>query len=125
VHDAGGQTYLVREPYEEFLWWLQMPELLHIAGKPSPNKAEVLALSSRVHEALAGAEKAGYRLQSMLGEDEQEPTTEERTNAAESNPREALETDPRRGSKADSSAADPKAKSDSKSREDSPIDSKK
>ncbi|MGA8743134.1 MAG: alpha-amylase family glycosyl hydrolase [Terracidiphilus sp.] len=69
VHNAGDNTYLVQEPYEELLWWLQMPALLRIAGEPSPNKAEVHALSRKVQESLIAAAKAGYRLQSMLGTD--------------------------------------------------------
>jgi hypothetical protein len=67
VHDAGESTYVVCEPYEELLWWLQMPELLSIAGQITPSKSEVRALSARVHGSSAAAEKAGYRLQTMLG----------------------------------------------------------
>jgi hypothetical protein len=67
VHDAGKSTYIVCEPYEELLWWLQMPGLLRIAGEPSPSKSEVKGLSAKVHEASAAADRAGYRLQSMLG----------------------------------------------------------
>jgi glycosidase len=69
VHDAGDSTYVVCEPYEELLWWLQMPELLKIAAQPSPDKSEVKALSVKVHQASAEADKAGYRLQTMLGTD--------------------------------------------------------
>jgi hypothetical protein len=32
VHEAQGHAYLVREPYEELLWWLLMPSLLRLAG---------------------------------------------------------------------------------------------
>jgi hypothetical protein len=76
VHDAGESTYVVCEPYEELLWWLQMPELLSIAGQPSPSKAEIRALNARVHEASAAADKAGYRLQTMLGVDAKKPVTQ-------------------------------------------------
>jgi hypothetical protein len=69
VHDAGASTYVVCEPYEELLWWLQMPELLSIAGQPAPSKSQVRALSSNVNEASVAADKAGYRLQTMLGID--------------------------------------------------------
>ena len=75
VHDAGESTYVVCEPYEELLWWLQMPELLSIAGQASPGKSEVRALSTKVHEASAAADKAGYRLQTMLGIDAKKPET--------------------------------------------------
>jgi hypothetical protein len=72
VHDAGKSTYIVCEPYEELLWWLQMPGLLRIAGEPSPSKSEVKGLSTKVHEASAAADRAGYRLQSMLGIEKEE-----------------------------------------------------
>ena len=75
VHDAGESSYVVCEPYEELLWWLQMPELLSIAGQPSPSKSEVRALSAKVHEASTAADRAGYRLQTMLGVDVKKPET--------------------------------------------------
>jgi glycosidase len=68
AHDAGTHTYLVREPYEELLWWLQMPSLLRIAGQPSPKKADVQTISQPVRESLAEAGHAGYRLDEMLQE---------------------------------------------------------
>ena len=68
AHDAGTHTYLVREPYEELLWWLQMPSLLRIAGQPSPKKANMQAISQPVRESLAEAGHAGYRLDEMLQE---------------------------------------------------------
>jgi hypothetical protein len=115
----------VREPYEEFLWWLQMPELLHIAGKPSPSKAEVHELSNRVREILAEAEKAGYRLQSMLGQDKQMPTPLEEPSRNEPSPIRVQGPDTRHESATDSSATDQKSKGDSKKPEDTPIESKK
>ena len=116
VHEAGEQTYLVREPYEEFLWWLQMPELLHIAAKPSPNRAEVLSLSNKVRETLANAEKAGYRLQAMLGEDEHLPAPEEEVSTAKLSPLEAVNSKPEPGRKSEASrfADDAKSVVDSK-----------
>jgi hypothetical protein len=126
VHDAGGNSYLVREPYEEFLWWLQMPELLRIAGKPSPSKAEVYALSNKVHETLAMAERAGYRLQTMLGQDESKPTTPDQPSASPSMVSKTLGTNQHGKSEADPHpAADSNAKDDSKTRIDTPIESKK
>jgi hypothetical protein len=66
AHDADGSTYVIREPLEELLWWLQMPAFLRLAGEPSPGRAEVQAISRTVRESLSAAEKAGYRLQTML-----------------------------------------------------------
>jgi len=67
LHDAGEYSYLVQEPFEELLWWLQMPALLRLAGQPSASKADVQDVSKRIQESLAEAKKAGYRLQTLLG----------------------------------------------------------
>jgi hypothetical protein len=67
VHEAEGQEYLVRERYEELLWWLQLPSLLRLAGETAPsqvaaNRAVVRTMSKTIDEALAAAEAAGYRV---------------------------------------------------------------
>jgi hypothetical protein len=67
VHEAEGHVYLLREPYEELLWWLLMPSLLRLAGEPSPSRAAVAEMSKTVEEALATAEAAGYRVDLLLG----------------------------------------------------------
>jgi hypothetical protein len=66
VHEAEGRSYLVRELYEELLWWLLMPSLLRLAGEASPSCAAVEKLSRTVEEALAAAEAAGYRIEVLL-----------------------------------------------------------
>jgi glycosidase len=67
VHEADGHTYLIRESYEELLWWLLMPSLLRIAGESEPSRSAVEELSEEVAVALASAEAAGYRIDVMLG----------------------------------------------------------
>ncbi len=67
VHEAEGHDYLIRERYEELLWWLLMPELLRLAGEPSPSRAAVDALGRTVDAALAAAEAAGYRVETLSG----------------------------------------------------------
>jgi glycosidase len=67
VHEAEGHDYLVRERYEELLWWLQLPSLLRLAGETAPsqaaaNRAAVRTMSKTIDEALAAAEAAGYRV---------------------------------------------------------------
>jgi glycosidase len=67
VHEAEGHDYLVRERYEELLWWLQLPSLLRLAGETAPsqaaaNRAAVRTMSKTIEEALAAAEAAGYRV---------------------------------------------------------------
>jgi len=66
AHEAQGHTYIVREPYEELLWWMRMPSLLKLAGETSPRKAEVDSISKCVADALAEAEAAGYRVDGMV-----------------------------------------------------------
>jgi hypothetical protein len=67
VHEAEGHLYLVRESYEELLWWLMMPSLLRLAGETIPSRDEVKALSKTVEEALASAESVNYRIDELLG----------------------------------------------------------
>ena len=67
VHRAEGHDYLIRESYEELLWWLLMPSLLRIAGESAPSAASVEELSKSVAAALASAEAAGYRIDVLLG----------------------------------------------------------
>jgi hypothetical protein len=77
AHDADGSTYVIREPFEELLWWLQMPALLRLAGEPSSGRTEAQAISHTVRESLSAAEKAGYRLQTMLEEPRGETASQE------------------------------------------------
>jgi hypothetical protein len=70
VHDAGGHAYLVRERYEELLWWIQMPRLLRIAAEPVPDRAELWEVSLAIDQAIAEAEAAGYRIDALVGRSE-------------------------------------------------------
>jgi hypothetical protein len=76
VHESEGQTYLVRELYEELLWWLAMPSLLRLAGESAPSRAAVEKVSRTIEDALVTAEAAGYRVDLLLG-----PTTPEDSGA--------------------------------------------
>jgi hypothetical protein len=67
VHQAEGHAYLIREQYEELLWWLLMPSLLQLAGEIAPTRSAAEKLSEAVASALASAEAAGYRIGPMLG----------------------------------------------------------
>jgi glycosidase len=67
IHESEGHDYLVRERYEELLWWLQLPSLLRLAGETAPSqaadhRAAVRTMSKTIDEALAAAEAAGYRV---------------------------------------------------------------
>ncbi len=67
AHESNGHWYLVREPYEELLWWMLMPSLLRLAGEPTATLAAVDAMSRTVAAALAAAEAAGYRIDVLVG----------------------------------------------------------
>jgi hypothetical protein len=71
VHEAEGREYLVRERYEELLWWLSMPSLLRLAGDTAPSRAaaslaEVRAMCKAIEKALTAAAFAGYRVDLLL-----------------------------------------------------------
>jgi len=66
VHEAKGHAYLVRERYEELLWWLLMPSLLKLAGAPALDRSAIKEMGKIVDEALASAETAGYRIDALL-----------------------------------------------------------
>ncbi len=73
VHESEGHFYLIRERYEELLWWLLLPALLNLAGEEglsgqaAPRRAAVKELSNTVNSVLASAEAAGYRVNALLG----------------------------------------------------------
>ena len=67
VHEAEGHFYLIRELYEELLWWLLMPSLLRLAGEATPSRAAVEELSKTVKAALASANAASFRIDALLG----------------------------------------------------------
>ncbi|HTB96341.1 MAG TPA: alpha-amylase family glycosyl hydrolase [Terracidiphilus sp.] len=71
VHAAEGHEYLVREPYEELLWWLQIPALLRLAGTASPDRAAAPVIRDKVQTALDAAAAAGYRLDRLTGNAEE------------------------------------------------------
>jgi len=79
VHEARGHAYLVRERYEELLWWLLMPSLLRLAGAPVLDRSAIKGMGKIVDEALASAEAAGYRIDALLSP----PAQPEEAEAAE------------------------------------------
>jgi glycosidase len=73
VHEAEGHAYLVRESYEELLWWLLMPSLLRLASAAAPDRAQVEKMQKTVEEALSATEAASYRVSSLLGTEVEKP----------------------------------------------------
>jgi hypothetical protein len=88
VHEAEGHEYLVRERYEELLWWLQLPSLLRLAGETDPgrvasNRAAAQAMSRTIEKALADAEAAGYRVDLLHSPSSHEATGKETASVAD------------------------------------------
>ncbi|HWG20123.1 MAG TPA: alpha-amylase family glycosyl hydrolase [Terracidiphilus sp.] len=83
AHVAENHTYIVRELYEELLWWLLLPQLLRAAGSPTPRRADAAEMSAKINQALTAAESAGYRIDTLLGPEESpEPDAEAMANIA-------------------------------------------
>jgi hypothetical protein len=122
VHDAGDHTYFVCEPYEELLWWLQMPALLGIASEPSPDRAQLRALSERVTAASAEADKAEYRLDTLLAPEI--PDTNAEKAALREEPAVVAQPKTSRNEREENSST-ANSSPDSQPKEDSPITSKK
>jgi hypothetical protein len=90
AHVADEHTYVVREPYEQLLWWLSLPRLLRLAEAPEPHRADAAMILDDIHKALVTLEGAGYRLDELL-----EP--EDSAGASQKPEKEALETVPKTG----------------------------
>jgi hypothetical protein len=95
AHMAGDHTYLVREPYEELLWWLALPRLLRLAESAEPHRADAAIILDDINKALVTLEGAGYRLDQLL-----EPDTTSTREPAHRPQNEALETVPKTGPQA-------------------------
>ena len=93
AHEAGGHSYLVREPYEELLWWMLMPSLLRLAGEPVLDRAAIVRMGSFVDDALASAEAASYRIDALLGTAPPEAPAEEAAEP-EAEPQPAADIEP-------------------------------
>jgi hypothetical protein len=86
VHTAEGHNYFFRESYEELLWWLLLPSLLRIAGEAAPASPAVAQMVGAIHQALAAAEAAGYRVDLLITPPDPEPPIEPPSRAQEPEP---------------------------------------
>ena len=68
VHDAEGKSYLVRESYEELLWWRELPEILRLAGEARPDRKAASAITTAVADSLDEAAAVGYRVDVLSAE---------------------------------------------------------
>ena len=69
VHEASGHDYLVKEPFEELLWWLQLPALQTLASQRVLDRSAAKALRDSVVSALSAVASAGYRADRLLAFD--------------------------------------------------------
>lgn len=107
VHHAAEKLYLVREKYEELLWWLLLPKMLRMAEKPEANKKEFAALGERVKDAMAEAKSLSYRVEPLMGiavEPEAAPELEEEADFAAAEPGAVEEVAPGPGAEVSTSA---------------------
>jgi glycosidase len=82
VHAWEGSEYFLREPFEDLLWFRELPALIEAAGEKAP---DLSAIAERVAASLAAAEAAGYRIDKLTatelpepeGEPEREPENEQ------------------------------------------------
>jgi glycosidase len=72
-NEADGHTYVIREPFEELLWWLSLPSLLKLANMTVPTRNAAAAIAARINQALTAVEKAGYRIDALLQPEAAEP----------------------------------------------------
>jgi hypothetical protein len=63
VHDAAGKTYFVKEPFDQLLWWLQVPKLLAEASAGSKVLADI---SREVKLGSTAALDAGFDYRQLI-----------------------------------------------------------
>ncbi|HEY1987695.1 MAG TPA: alpha-amylase family glycosyl hydrolase [Terracidiphilus sp.] len=73
-NEAEGHSYVIRESYEEMLWWLLLPDLFKLVNMAVPTRAAASAISSKIDKTLTDLEKAGYRVDNLLKPDKPSPT---------------------------------------------------
>jgi glycosidase len=66
VHEWDSVRYFVKEPYERLLWWMALPALLQLAGKPQPGREGILNLEQQIEARLRAAAAGGYRVEALF-----------------------------------------------------------
>lgn len=72
-NESDGHAWINREAYEELLWWLALPELLKLAGMATPTRAAATEIAAKVQQAMDSIEKAGYKVDALIGKNTPEP----------------------------------------------------
>ena len=70
------------------------PSLLRVAGEAAPKLSSVEEMSTTVEEALATAESAGYRVDTLLGPVNEAAVEAETTDGETEPPQEEMQTTP-------------------------------
>jgi glycosidase len=68
VHGAGSTTYFIKEPFEQLMWWLQLPRLIESASSPNPDKKSLARIAGEVQAGCVAAAKAGYDVEKLQKE---------------------------------------------------------
>jgi hypothetical protein len=66
IHEHQGVRYLVKEPFEELLWWMSLGRLLEIAAADALEPKHIHALEAAILSRMRAAEAAGYRVEVLL-----------------------------------------------------------
>jgi len=86
VHESDGHLYLIKERYEELLWWLLLPSLLRLAADAAPRRAAVEELNKAVTAPLNAADAVGYRIDVLAGHIDGEEKSEARDAVSDAQP---------------------------------------
>ena len=100
AHVSQDHTYLVKESFEQLIWWLQLPALFRMAAAPTPRRVDAVVMSGNIERARTTLEAAGYRLDKLLASEEPDVTNPEATQQSKATPsqeKEAVETVPKTG----------------------------
>ena len=62
VHAAGATTYFIKEPFEQLVWWLQLPGLLKVRGRAAADRLLLRQVEEQATAGASAALNAGYDL---------------------------------------------------------------
>ena len=66
VHSYQDEQFLVKEPFESFLWWMALPSLLRLAEPQVADREAVSSLERQLEQSTRAAADAGYRVEALL-----------------------------------------------------------
>ncbi len=66
VHEHEGERYIVKEAFEQTLWWASLRRLAEIAGLREPDPEQLHALEDQLSDRFEAARRAGYKVGVLL-----------------------------------------------------------